>query len=54
MTAIPEMGGIILPPVPAFQLHPSGLDEIAAQIATRAVDLFRLVPPCARACDPPA
>jgi 4-hydroxy-3-polyprenylbenzoate decarboxylase len=49
MTAVPEMGGIILPPVPAFYLRPQTTIEIAQQIAARAVDLLRLAPPQAAA-----
>jgi len=44
MTAITEMGGTILPPVPAFYLRPQTTLEIATQIAARAVDLLRLAP----------
>jgi flavin prenyltransferase len=49
MTAVAEMGGIILPPVPAFYLRPRTRLEIAQQIAARAVDLLRLAPPQATA-----
>ncbi|WP_123195012.1 UbiX family flavin prenyltransferase [Pannonibacter phragmitetus] len=49
MTLVTEMGGIILPPVPAFYLRPAGLDEVTAQIAARAIDLLRLGPPRAAA-----
>jgi 4-hydroxy-3-polyprenylbenzoate decarboxylase len=49
MTAVTEMGGIILPPVPAFYLRPQTTIEIAQQIAARAVDLLRLAPPQAAA-----
>lgn len=45
MTSVTEMGGIILPPVPAFYLHPASVDEIITQIAARAVDLLRIAPP---------
>jgi 4-hydroxy-3-polyprenylbenzoate decarboxylase len=44
MTSITEMGGTILPPVPAFYLRPQTTLEIATQIAARAVDLLRLAP----------
>src|SRR3989338_5683338 len=44
MLAVTEMGGTILPPVPAFYLRPQTTLEIAAQIAARAVDLLRLAP----------
>lgn len=49
MTAVTEMGGTVLPPVPAFYLRPETTAEITAQIAARAVDLLRLAPPRARA-----
>lgn len=49
MTAVTEMGAVVLPPVPAFYLRPKSVDEITAQIAARAVDLLRLGPPLARA-----
>jgi flavin prenyltransferase len=42
MTRVTEMGGIILPPVPAFYLKPESVQDITAQIAARAVDLLRL------------
>lgn len=42
MTAVTEMGGTILPPVPAFYLHPRTTTDIAAQVAARAVDLLRI------------
>lgn len=45
MTAVSEMGGTILPPVPAFYLRPQTTRDIATQIAARAVDLLRLGPP---------
>lgn len=45
MTAVTEMGGTILPPVPAFYLRPQTMLDIAAQIAARAVDLLRIAPP---------
>jgi 4-hydroxy-3-polyprenylbenzoate decarboxylase len=45
MLAVTEMGGTILPPVPAFYLRPQTTLEIAVQIAARAVDLLRLAPP---------
>ncbi len=48
MTAVTEMGAIVLPPVPAFYLKPGSLDEVVDQIAARAVDLLRLAPPLAQ------
>lgn len=53
MTAVTEMGAAVMPPVPAFYLHPRGIAEISAQIASRAVDLLRLGPPRAKAWEPP-
>ena len=53
MTAVTEMGGIILPPVPAFYLRPQTTLEIAQQIAARAVDLLRLAPAQASAWTSP-
>jgi flavin prenyltransferase len=52
MTAVTEMGGIILPPVPAFYLRPQTTQEITTQIAARAVDLLHLAPPQAKAWTP--
>lgn len=52
MTAVTEMGGIILPPVPAFYLRPHSVAEIAAQIGARAVDLLRLGPAQAQPWSP--
>lgn len=40
MTAVTEMGGIILPPVPAFYLKPANLEEVVVQIGARAVNLL--------------
>ena len=52
MTAVTEMGAIVMPPVPAFYLRPATTAEITAQIAARAVDLLRLGPPRASAWAP--
>ncbi|MFZ1469348.1 MAG: UbiX family flavin prenyltransferase [Paracoccaceae bacterium] len=51
MTAVTEMGAIVMPPVPAFYLTPQTTAEIVDQIAARAVDLLRLGPGSARAWD---
>ncbi|HEY9039436.1 MAG TPA: UbiX family flavin prenyltransferase [Roseovarius sp.] len=48
MTAVTEMGAIVLPPVPAFYLNPSSVSEIVNQIAARAIDLLAISPPLAR------
>lgn len=53
MTAVTEMGAIVMPPVPAFYTRPRTTAEITAQIAARAVDLLRLAPPRAIAWTPP-
>jgi 4-hydroxy-3-polyprenylbenzoate decarboxylase len=47
MTAVTEMGAIVLPPVPAFYLMPDSLEQVVDQIAGRAVDLLRIAPPVA-------
>jgi 4-hydroxy-3-polyprenylbenzoate decarboxylase len=52
MTAVTEMGAIVMPPVPAFYLRPETVAQITAQIAARAVDLLHVAPPGARAWDP--
>lgn len=52
MTAVTEMGGIIMPPVPAFYLRPQTTEEITNQIAARAVDLLHLAPAQAKAWAP--
>lgn len=45
MTAVTEMGGIVMPPMPAFYLNPQTTDDIVQQIAARAVDLLGLGAP---------
>jgi flavin prenyltransferase len=42
MTQVAEMGAIIAPPVPAFYLHPQGVEAIVDQIAARSIDLLAL------------
>ena len=51
MTAVTEMGAIVLPPVPAFYLLPNSLDAVVEQIAARAVDLLQLAAPVAKGWD---
>ncbi|MBZ8133051.1 UbiX family flavin prenyltransferase [Afifella sp. IM 167] len=51
MTAVTEMGGIVMPPVPAFYLKPKSVGEIVDQIARRAVDALQIGPPSASAWD---
>ena len=40
MTALAEMGAIILPPVPAFYTEPKTLSDLVDQMVGRAMDLF--------------
>lgn len=42
MTAVTEMGAIIMPPVPAFYHRPQSVAEIVDHIAGRAIDLLDL------------
>lgn len=52
MTAVTEMGAIVMPPVPAFYLRPETTAQIIGQIAARAVDLLHVATPRARAWNP--
>ena len=40
MTALAEMGAIVLPPVPAFYSEPKTLSDLVDQMVGRALDLF--------------
>jgi len=40
LTALAEMGAVILPPVPAFYAAPHTLEEVVDQTVGRALDLF--------------
>ncbi len=40
MTALAEMGAIILPPVPAFYAEPNTLSDLVDQMVARALDLM--------------
>lgn len=40
MTALTEMGAILMPPVPAFYARPRSLDEMVDHSVGRALDLF--------------
>lgn len=42
MTALAEMGAIILPPVPAFYTAPNTIDDIIEQTLARALDMIGL------------
>lgn len=40
MTAVTEMGAIVMPPVPAFYARPNTIDDIVDHTVGRALDLF--------------
>lgn len=40
MLKVTNLGGIILPPVPAFYARPQTIDDIVTQIAARSLDLL--------------
>ncbi len=40
MTAVTEMGGIVMPPVPAFYAMPKSIDDVVAHTVARVLDLF--------------
>jgi 4-hydroxy-3-polyprenylbenzoate decarboxylase len=40
MTAVTEMGGVVMPPVPAFYLRPQSVADIVRHTVARALDLF--------------
>lgn len=40
MSAVTEMGAIVMPPVPAMYAKPAGLDEMIDHTVGRALDLF--------------
>jgi 4-hydroxy-3-polyprenylbenzoate decarboxylase len=42
MVAVTEMGGIVMPPVPAFYQRPAGLAAAIDHLAARAIDLLGL------------
>ena len=42
MVAVTEMGGIIMPPMPAFYAMPKTLDDLVAHTVGRILDLFGL------------
>ena len=42
MTAVTEMGAIVMPPMPAFYIRPTSIEEIVTQSVARALDLFDL------------
>ena len=42
MCAVTEMGGIVMPPVPAFYAHPRSVDDIVDHSVGRVLDLLGL------------
>jgi 4-hydroxy-3-polyprenylbenzoate decarboxylase len=42
MAQVTRMGGIILPPVPAFYHRPASIDDIVNQSIGKALDLFSI------------
>lgn len=40
MMTVTEMGGIVMPPVPAFYTRPSSIDDMVTHTVARALDLF--------------
>lgn len=42
MTAVTEMGAIVMPPVPAFYHRPISADDIVRHIAARTIDILNL------------
>jgi 4-hydroxy-3-polyprenylbenzoate decarboxylase len=42
MTAVTEMGAIILPPVPSFYHHPRTIEDIVDQTVGKILDQFRI------------
>lgn len=40
MLQVTEMGGIVMPPVPAFYMQPQTIDEMVTHTVARALDLF--------------
>ena len=48
MLAVTEMGGIIMPPVPAFYLKPATIEELVDDTVCRILDLFDIDVPGAK------
>jgi polyprenyl P-hydroxybenzoate/phenylacrylic acid decarboxylase-like protein len=40
MVAVTEMGGIVMPPMPAFYAHPKSIDDLVNHTLGRLLDLF--------------
>lgn len=45
MTQVAELGGVIMPPMPAFYHRPRSLDDIIAQTVNRVLDQFGITLP---------
>ena len=45
MANVTRFGAIVMPPVPAFYLRPTSLEEVAIQTAARALDLVGITVP---------
>lgn len=48
MAEVTSAGGVIMPPVPAFYLHPSSVQDIVDHTAARALDVVGCTVPMAR------
>lgn len=48
MQSITEMGGIVMPPLPAFYSHPSSIEEMVDHTIGRAMDLFDIDVGCVK------
>ncbi len=46
------MGAIVMPPVPAFYLQPQTVEDVASQVAARAIDLIGVGTPQAQSWNP--
>ena len=53
MVAVTEMGGIIMPPVPAFYAAPAKIEDIIDQTVGRALDLLGIDTPLTKEWQPP-
>lgn len=52
MPAVTEMGGIVAPPVPAFYSSLASIDDMAGQMAARALGLLGVETPALRRWPP--
>ena len=48
MLKITRMGGVVLPPMPAWYLHPKNMDDVESFIVARAFDALKLKSPPAK------